>query len=91
MVDAPELIFDPSLSGSGSHDNSLGLSALASSAVTKCEVDVRRDLLGNVLLAGGSTMFSGISERVEHDLLAAQRTSRSVRVIAPPERKYSTW
>ena len=42
----------------------------------------------NVVLAGGSTMFRNIEERLRRELLTAGRV---VKVIAPPERKYSVW
>jgi actin-related protein len=87
MVDAPELLFDPSvLTG---YENSVGLSELAISSVMKSDVDIRKDLLNNVVLTGGTTMFEGLADRVGNDLRA--KKLQNVRIIAPPERKYSVW
>jgi len=30
----------------------------------KCDVDIRKDLYANVVLSGGTTMFTGIGERM---------------------------
>lgn len=29
----------------------------------KCDVDIRKDLYGNIVLSGGTTMFEGIDAR----------------------------
>jgi actin-related protein len=34
----------------------------------KCDVDIRRDLYANVVLSGGTTMFSGIGERMMKEM-----------------------
>lgn len=57
----------------------------------KCDVDIRRDLYTNIVLSGGTTMFPGISERLMKDVVALAPAAVTVKVIAPPERKYSVW
>merc|ERR1719183_2051197 len=55
----PETLFQPSFIGkeaSGIHD-------LTFQSIMKCDVDIRKDLYANVVLSGGTTMFTGI-----HDL-----------------------
>ncbi len=47
-----------------------------------------KDLYNNVVLSGGTTMFNGIAERLNKELLELAPTSVKVRVVAPPERKY---
>ena len=54
-------------------------------------VDIRRDLYGNILLSGGSTMFPGINTRLEKEIIQLAPPTMKVHVLAPPERKYSTW
>jgi actin-related protein len=55
----------------------------------KCEIDVRRALYANVVLSGGTTMFPGIAERLTQELTGLAPSK--IKVIAPPERKYSVW
>jgi actin beta/gamma 1 len=57
----------------------------------KCDVDIRKDLYGNVVLSGGTTMFPGIAERMQKELTNLAPPTMKVKIIAPPERKYSVW
>ena len=57
----------------------------------KCDVDIRKDLYANVVLSGGTTMFSGIGERMTKELTALTPSTMKIRVVAPPERIYSVW
>jgi actin-related protein len=74
-----------------------GLPAAINWCVSKCESVLRKDLLGSVILCGGSTCFDGFPERLEYELstLLSNRagmpslseTSPLVRTVAPPNRK----
>ena len=57
----------------------------------KCDVDIRKDLYVNIVLSGGSTMFPGIADRMQKEITALATPTMKVRVVAPPERKYSAW
>ena len=57
----------------------------------KCDVDIRKDLYANVVLSGGTTMFQGIGERMTKELTALAPSTMKIKVVAPPERKYSVW
>jgi len=83
----PEVLFQPSFIGkeaSGIHDTTF-------QSIMKCDVDVRKDLYANVVLSGGTTMFSGIGERMAKELTALAPSTMKIKVVAPPERKYSVW
>jgi actin-related protein len=56
----------------------------------KCDVDIRKDLYGNVVLSGGTTMFAGIADRMQKELVNLALPMK-IKIIAPPERKYSVW
>ena len=83
----PEVLFQPALVGL----ESPGIHETTFSSVMRCDVDVRRDLFANVVLSGGTTMFPGLADRVQKELAALAPSAVKVRVIAPPERKYSVW
>ncbi len=36
----------------------------------KCDADIRKDLYGNIVLAGGSSMFNGLSERLNKEVVS---------------------
>uniref|UniRef100_A0A8D1B3M0 Actin, cytoplasmic 1 n=1 Tax=Sus scrofa TaxID=9823 RepID=A0A8D1B3M0_PIG len=59
--------------------------------IMKCDVDIRKDLYGNIVLSGGTTMFPGIGERMTKELTALAPSTMKIKVVAPPERKYSVW
>jgi actin-related protein len=46
---------------------------------------------GNIVLSGGTTMFEGIAERMEKEIKALAPASIKIKIVAPPERKYSVW
>ncbi|KAL7154878.1 hypothetical protein ABFS83_03G033600 [Erythranthe nasuta] len=57
----------------------------------KCDVDKRKDLYGNVVLSGGSTMFSSIADRLDKEIPGLAPGGTRITVVAPPERKYNVW
>jgi actin len=83
----PEVLFKPSLIGRESE----GIDKLSYGSIMKCDVDIRRDLYDNMVLSGGSTMFPNIDERLKKEITALAPASIKVKVVAPPERKYSVW
>jgi len=43
------------------------------------------------VLSGGTTMFEGIDQRMEKEIKALAPQSMKIKIVAPPERKYSVW
>jgi len=84
---APEALFGPS--AVGLEDD--GIHKLTYDSIMKCDVDIRKDLYSNIVLSGGSTMYSGLSDRMQKEITALAPPTMKVKVIAPPERKYSVW
>mmetsp|Transcript_26873 Transcript_26873/g.82671 ORF Transcript_26873/g.82671 Transcript_26873/m.82671 type:complete len:378 (+) Transcript_26873:215-1348(+) len=83
----PEVLFQPSFIGkeaSGIHDCTF-------QTIMKCDVDIRKDLYCNIVLSGGTTMFPGVGERMTKELTALAPSTMKIKVVAPPERKYSVW
>jgi len=83
----PEVLFQPSFIGkeaSGIHDCTF-------QTIMKCDVDIRKDLYANIVMSGGTTMYPGIGERMTKELTALAPSTMKIKVVAPPERKYSVW
>ena len=83
----PEVLFQPGFIGkeaSGIHDCTF-------QTIMKCDVDIRKDLYANIVLSGGTTMYPGIGERMTKELTALAPSTMKIKVVAPPERKYSVW
>jgi len=83
----PEVLFQPSFIGKESD----GIHTTTYDSIMKCDVDIRKDLYGNIVLSGGTTMFEGIDDRMEKEIKALAPASMKIKIVAPPERKYSVW
>jgi len=82
-----EALFKPSFIGReacGIHENLYD-------TIMNCDIDLRKDLFSNIVLSGGSTMFPGMNERLTTELVMMVPDTVKVRIISPPERKYSVW
>jgi len=83
----PEALFKPNYVGL----ENPGIHATTFQSVNKCDIDVRKDLYANIVLSGGTTMYEGLPERLQKEVTNLAPNSMKVKVVAPPERKYSVW
>jgi len=82
-----EALFDPQQLEKG--ESSKGLQNLAIESVRKCDPDIGPTLYQNVCLAGGSTMFAGMPDRMQHEL--SEVVPEKVKIHAATERKQAAW
>ena len=83
----PEALFQPSFLGmeiAGIHETTFN-------SIMKCDIDIRKDLYANNVLSGGTTMYPGIADRMQKEITALAPSTMKIKIIAPPERKYSVW
>ena len=62
----PESLFDPS-----SIKNSpigMGMSQIVTTSVGMCEIDIRPQLYGNLIVTGGNTLLQGFNDRLNKEL-----------------------
>ena len=83
----PEALFQPSFVGM----EMTGIHEATYDSIMKCDVDIRKDLYSNIVLSGGTTMFPGIGDRMSQEIASLAPQNIKVKVVAPPERKYSVW
>ena len=57
----------------------------------KCDRDIRNNFYANTILSGGTTMYPGIADRMQKEISNLAPNTMKVKIIAPPERKYSVW
>eukprot|EP00253_Pinus_taeda_P028511 PITA_28511 len=81
----PEVLFQPRLIGM----ESVCIHETTYNSIMKSDIDIRKNLYGNIFLSGGSTMFPGIVDRITMEITALAPRSMKIKVIAPLERKYS--
>jgi len=82
----PEILFQPKLANLDIE----GIHKYAYDSIMKCDTDIRKDLFSNIILAGGTTLFEGIGERMWYEIHQLASSSK-IKVLTPPERKYSVW
>ncbi|MFW9937133.1 MAG: actin, cytoplasmic 2 [Candidatus Thorarchaeota archaeon] len=88
--EVPELLFNPSLE--------LEVDPLPQAimdCIENCDLDIRPDLLNNIFLSGGSSMFPNLKSRIyqelELELARRKKKSQTIKIIAPRERVFSVW
>ena len=83
----PEVLFQPAFLGM----EAAGIHETTFNSIMKCDVDIRKDLYGNIVLSGGTSMFNGIADRMQKEMTSLAPPTMKIKIVAPPERKYSVW
>ncbi|KAI6649634.1 actin [Oopsacas minuta] len=84
---SPEILFNPSL-----HDCvTLGAHELINNSIQQCEKGIQKCMYSNIILSSGNTLFPGMAKRMLKELNGISPPRVRVKLIAPPERKYSVW
>lgn len=86
-MQTPELLFKPELNG----ETCESVHRLAWKSIEASDMDVRKDLLKNVIMSGGTTMYEGMAERIKAEILNLAPANSEVRITSPADRKYSVW
>jgi len=87
LTQAGELLFNPSLIGR-EHG---GAAVLVSDSIKLADMDVRRELYQNILLAGGSSAMNGFCPRFLSEMTRMTPRDCKVRVLAPGDRHLTAW
>ena len=81
----PEALFQPSFLGM----ESASIHEACYNSIMKCDVDIRKDLYANTVLSGGSTMFPGIADRMQKEIVALAPDATMIKIFISPQ--YSVW
>ena len=84
---APEVLFYPQLIGM----ESSGIHELLFESISRSPIDVRKTLYRNSVLAGGSTKFEGIEERLTKEMTEKAPSSMDIRIVAGDRRDQLAW
>jgi actin-related protein len=82
-----ETLFQPSFLGI----ESCGIHETIFNSIMKCDVVIHKDPYANTVLSGGTTMYAGIADRMQKEIIALAPSTMKIKIIAPPEHKYSVW
>jgi actin beta/gamma 1 len=83
----PEVIFQPSLLG----EEVSGIHYATYNTIMQCDMDIRKMLYANIILSGGTTMYPGFVNRLKKEIATLAPSTIPVKIVAPPDRKYSVW
>ncbi|KAH0788662.1 actin [Histomonas meleagridis] len=75
----PELLFKPHFNGFEFE----GIDQTLFNSIMACDIDVRKDLYANIVLSGGTTMFEGLPERMEKEMVRLAPPTMKIKVVAP--------
>ena len=56
-------------------------------SIHKADIELRKTLFGNIVLAGGSTLLSNFGERLLAELKKGAPKDIKIKISAPPDRK----
>eukprot|EP00755_Sulcionema_specki_P003020 Sspe_Gene.119579::Locus_115871_Transcript_1_1_Confidence_1.000_Length_1165::g.119579::m.119579/K05692/ACTB_G1; actin beta/gamma 1 len=68
-----------------------GVANAVAESIASAHSDLHKDSWANVILAGGCSLLDGIPDKMQLDVTRRCPPSLKPKVIAPPERKYTTW
>jgi centractin len=61
---ATEILFSPEKIGL----EYPGVHEMVTNAIKKCDIDLRKELYGSIIVAGGTTLFTGFSDRLHKSI-----------------------
>ncbi|KAJ5078133.1 actin-7-related [Anaeramoeba ignava] len=82
-----KLLFKPSLIGIETQ----GIHQMICNSLNKISVGIRKELYQNIILSGGSSLFPGLTERIQKEVSQLLPLKIKIQIISPPERWLSTW
>lgn len=80
-------MFNPFLIG----QESPGVHQLILDSINRVDLDLRKALYSNIVLAGGVTLTKGFGDRLLMEIKKVAYRDTKIKIYAPPERRYSTW
>lgn len=63
-------------------------------SITRCDMDIRKELYGNVVVTGGNTLFAGFTDRLLKRLNDLTAQNLKVKLLASSstvERRFGAW
>ncbi|KAJ5075103.1 actin [Anaeramoeba ignava] len=82
-----ECLFEPKIIGIDLE----GIHKLIYNSIMKCDISSRKDFFNNIILTGGTTLFPNFKERLEKEIKQIIPDKMEIKIIADPDRKYSSW
>jgi actin-related protein len=72
----PEALFQPFFLGM----QACGIHETTYSSIMKCDVDIRKDLYTNIVISGGTTMYPGIADRMQKEIISLAPSTVKIKI-----------
>ena len=72
----------------------MGYHQMVNDAISKADLEIKKELYSNIFLCGGNTLFSGFPERFQKQIINTNKQTFKIKIITHPsntERKFSAW
>ena len=72
----------------------MGYHQMVNDAISKSDLEIKKELYSNIFLCGGNTLFSGFPERFQKQIININKQTFKIKIITHPsntERKFSAW
>ncbi len=86
----PEIFFQPQLTGR-SDIATEGIQKYIYDSIMKCDEPIRRQFFKHIVLSGGNTLFTNLSNRLFREINQLAPPNHRIKIHENPERKYSAW
>ena len=64
---------------------------LVVNSIKKCDMDVRKTLFNSIVVAGGTTLFTGFNERLHKSIQRLVTRDINITLLSPKNRRFSCW
>lgn len=88
---APETLFEPCLFDQFNVNEADGVHEMIFQSIQKCDIDIKKEMYGNIVLSGGNTLLPGFAERITTELDNKAPRKGLTKVIASDNRYNSVW
>ncbi|KAK2120072.1 hypothetical protein P7K49_001458 [Saguinus oedipus] len=83
----PKSLFQPSFLGM----ESCGILETTFNSIMEHDLDNHKELYANTVLSGSTTMYPGITDRIQKEITTLVPSVMKIKIIAPPKGKHSVW
>eukprot|EP01125_Pyxidicula_operculata_P003535 TRINITY_DN1456_c0_g1_i5.p1 TRINITY_DN1456_c0_g1~~TRINITY_DN1456_c0_g1_i5.p1 ORF type:complete len:317 (-),score=34.22 TRINITY_DN1456_c0_g1_i5:186-1136(-) len=73
------------------HRDVMGIHELLHKSIMNIDIDLRTNLVRNIVLCGGSALIPGLAYRLKYEMLKMYDSNIAPNIIYFPESKYLTW
>jgi len=100
----PELLFNPAplnesmmntdTTGGDQPQQYQGLAKMVLDSLERCDTDIRKEMIGNLVLAGGNTLFGGFQDRLIREISEVSNSHNKAKLVqnqSNDQKKFSVW